>query len=45
MATVYKVEVVSHWADLSPRRLEKIIKQAIEKKTIDNVVEVKAERQ
>lgn len=44
MATVYKVEVVSHWANLNPKRLEEIIKKAIEDKTINNVVQVRAER-
>ena len=44
MATVYKVEVVSHWVNLSPERLEGIIKKAIEDETINNVVQVRAER-
>lgn len=45
MATVYKVEVISHWANLNPKHLAKIIKEAIEEKTIDNVVQVTAERE
>jgi hypothetical protein len=44
MATVYKVEIVSHWSNINPKRLEEIIKKAINDKTIDNLVEVKAER-
>jgi len=45
MATVYKVEIVSHWVNMNPKRLEQIIKEAIGDKTIDNVVEVEVKRQ
>jgi hypothetical protein len=44
MATVYKVEIVSYWSNINPKRLEEIIKEAITDKTIDNLVEVKIER-
>jgi hypothetical protein len=44
MAAVYKVEVVSHWANLTPKKLEEIVKKAIEDKTTNNVVEVRVER-
>ena len=29
MATIYEVKVVSHWANLNPKRLAEIIKEAI----------------
>lgn len=31
MATVYKVEVVSHWISYSKEELEKILREAVEK--------------
>lgn len=43
MATVYKIELVSHWVNVSPDRLEKIIKEALKKEQV-TAVEVKAER-
>jgi|15BtaG_2_1085339.scaffolds.fasta_scaffold10277_7 hypothetical protein len=44
MATVYKVEVVSHWINYTPKEIEKVIKEAIEKLNYTNEVTVKAER-
>ena len=43
MATVYKVEIVSHWINWHPKDLEEIIKKAIEDKE-DNEVTVRVER-
>ena len=31
MATVYKVEVVSHWINYTKEELEKILKEAVKK--------------
>ncbi len=44
MATVYEIKIVSHWVNMNPKRLEKIIKEAIDDKTIDNVIEIEVER-
>ena len=43
MATVYKVEIVSHWINYRPKDLEKIIQKAIEDKE-ENDVTVRVER-
>jgi len=37
MATVYKVEVVSHWVNYSEEELEKILIEAIKKIELDEV--------
>jgi|TARA_R110000822_G_C14875369_1_gene445810 hypothetical protein len=44
MATVYKIELTSYWINYNEKRLEKIIKEALEKASISNQIEVKAER-
>ena len=43
MATVYKVEVVSHWINYHPKDLEKAIKKALEDLD-NNEITVEAER-
>ena len=43
MATVYKVEVVSHWINYHPDDIEKAIKKALEDLD-NNEITVKAER-
>ena len=43
MATVYKVEIVSHWINHHPKDIEKIIEKAMHSEGM-NEVEVKAER-
>lgn len=44
MATVYEVKIVSQWVNINPKRLQEIIKKAIEDKTIYNIVDVKVDR-
>ena len=44
MATIYKIEVVSHWINYTPEEIEKAIKEAIEKLNYTNEVTVNAER-
>ena len=41
MATVYKIELVSHWVNYHPKDIEKIIKEALKQK--GNEIEVKAQ--
>ena len=43
MATVYKVEIVSHWINHHPKDIEKIIEKAMYSEDM-NEVTVKAER-
>jgi hypothetical protein len=43
MATVYKVEIVSHWINYTPKDLEEVIKKALNKE-VRNVVCVEVER-
>jgi hypothetical protein len=43
MAAVYKVEIVSHWINYTPKDLEEIIKKALNKE-VRNVVCVEVER-
>lgn len=43
MATVYKVEVVSHWIDYTESELEKILTEAIKKQLKDESNEITVE--
>lgn len=43
MATVYEIELVSHWVNIDPKKLEKIIIETLKKEQV-NAVEVKARR-
>ncbi len=43
MATVYKIELTSHWLNYHPRDIEKMIEKAFYSEDI-NEVTVKAER-
>jgi hypothetical protein len=45
MATVYKVEVVSHWISYSKEELEKILQDAVNKTEREkgNTVQIKVE--
>ena len=47
MATVYKVEVVSHWINYTEEQLRKILEDAIKEKEIQkgNEIQIKVERQ
>jgi len=46
MATVYKVEVVSHWINYTEEELQKILEDAIKDKERDkgNTIQIKVER-
>jgi hypothetical protein len=44
MATVYKVEIVSHWLSYHPKDLQKILEDALYNEDM-NEVSVKVERQ
>lgn len=43
MATVYKIELTSHWLNYQPRDIEKIIEKAMYSEDMNGVT-VKAER-
>ena len=43
MATIYKVEIVSHWVNYHPKEFEEIIKKALEDLG-KNEITVKVER-
>lgn len=47
MATVYKVEVVSHWINYTEEQLKKILEDAIKEKERQkgNEIQIKVERQ
>ena len=47
MATVYKVEVVSHWINYTEEQLKKMIEDAIKEKERQkgNEIQIKVERQ
>ena len=44
MATVYKIELVSHWVNYSEEEIKKMVMQAIEKVEKENTIQVTVEK-
>ena len=44
MATVYKIELASHWVNYSEKKLKEILEKALIEDNLSNVVSIEVER-